>query len=424
MTAMQATFQKLLSLPGRWFAIQDTAPARRTDLDWLRILAFGLLIFYHIGMLYVANWGYHVKSSYSSEALQSLMLLVNPWRMPVLWLVSGIAIRFVMTKVSVWRYVGLRSVRLLLPLFFAILVIVPPQLYYEMTFNGDLSVSYLEFYRAFFDLNHPMFEGYQAGVWPHMDVNHLWYLRELWLFSMYLLLLMPLLNSDWMKSSMDWLSRQNGIFIVLLVLAPIWVLELAIEDNREQIGFAFLVFGYLLGWHEGLWRRLKLAWRPMLLFALASYVVLVFVYNQFYVHQPEPRETWLMVCAGLIYGCCRVVWLIAILGLSASFLNRPSKRLAYFNEAVYPYYILHQTIIIVAFSQLAKFELGPVLEPLMVIVLTIAGCALGFELVRRVNVLRPLFGLKAKSTTPHQLKRLGYALAMLVVTPFAMEVLI
>ena len=421
---MQATFQKILSLVDRWFTLQDTAPARRADLDWLRILAFGLLIFYHIGMLYVANWGYHVKSSYSSETLQSVMLLVNPWRMPVLWLVSGIAIRFVMTKVSVWRYVGLRSVRLLLPLFFAILVIVPPQLYYEMTFNGDLSVSYLEFYRAFFDLNHPMFEGYQAGVWPHMDVNHLWYLRELWLFSMYLLLLMPVLNSGRMKSSLDWLSRQNGIFIVLLVLTPIWVLELTVDDNREQIGFTFLIYGYLLGWHEGFWERLKQAWRPMLLLALASYVVLVFVYNQFYVHQPEPREDWLQISAGLIYGFCRVVWPIAILGLSASFLNRPSKRLAYFNEAVYPYYILHQTIIIVAFSQLSRFELGPVVEPLMVIALTITGCALGFELVRRVNVLRPLFGLKVKASTPYQLKRVGYALAVLVVVPFAVEVLV
>ena len=421
---MQATFQKLLSLPGQWFGVHDTAPARRADLDWLRILAFGLLIFYHIGMLYVADWGYHVKSSHSSEVLQNLMLLVNPWRMPVLWLVSGIAIRFVMTKVSMWRYIGLRSVRLLLPLFFAILVIVPPQLYYEMTFNGDLSVSYLEFYRAFFDINHPMFEGYQAGVWPHMDVNHLWYLRELWLFSMYLLLLMPLLNAGWMKRSVDWLSRQNGILVVLLVLAPVWVIELAIEDNREQIGFTFLVYGYLLGWHEGLWARLNLAWRPMLLLALVSYVVLVVFYNQVYMNQPEPRESWVMVGAGLVYGTCRVVWLIAILGLSANFLNRPSKRLTYFNEAVYPYYILHQTIIIVVYSQLARFELGPVVEPLTVIALTIAGCALGFELVRRVSVLRPLFGLKAKSSTPYHLKRVGYALGMVLVTPFALEVLI
>ena len=222
----------------------------------------------------------------------------------------------------------------------------------------------------------------------------------------------------------DWLSRQNGIFIVLLVLTPIWVLELTIQDNREQIGFTFLIYGYLLGWHESLWRRLKQAWRPMLLLSLASYVVLVFVYNQFYVHQPEPREDWLQISAGLIYGFCRVVWPIAILGISASFLNRSSKRLAYFNEAVYPYYILHQTIIIVAFSQLARFELGPVVEPLMVIVLTIAGCALGFELVRRVNVVRPLFGLKVKASTPYQLKRVGYALAVLVVVPFAVEVVV
>lgn len=421
---MQATFQKLTSFTNRWYGTSDIAPARRADLDWLRILAFGLLIFYHIGMLYVANWGFHVKSSHTSATLQSVMLLVNPWRMPLLWLVSGIAIKFVMTKVSVWRYVSLRSVRLLLPLFFAVLVIVPPQLYYEMTFNGDLSVGYLEFYRAFFDINHPMFEGYQPGIWPHIDVNHLWYLRELWLFSMYLLVLMPFFNTDRVKGSLDWLSRQHGILIISLVLAPVWALELAVDDNREPMGFLFLVYGYLLGWHEGFWARLRSAWRPMLLVALASYVVLVVVYNQFYVNSPEPRETWLMISAGLIYGFCRVVWLVAVIGLGASFLNRPSKWLAYFNEAVYPYYILHQTIIIVAFSQLSKFKLGPVVEPLLVIILTVGGCALGFELVRRVGVLRPLFGLKAKPTAPKQLKQLGFALGMVVVTPVALEILI
>ncbi|MGH8050651.1 MAG: acyltransferase family protein, partial [Arenimonas sp.] len=111
---------------------------RRYDLDWLRILAFGLLIFYHIGMLYVANWGFHYKSQYLSQPLEGLMLLVNPWRMSLLWIISGISIRFVLQKVSAYRFVTTRSLRLLLPLLFGILVVVPPQLFVEMTGKGDL----------------------------------------------------------------------------------------------------------------------------------------------------------------------------------------------------------------------------------------------------------------------------------------------
>ena len=63
-------------------------PQRRIDLDWVRIGAFGLLIFYHVGMLYV-SWEFHVKSTHRIAALEPLMLVLNPWRLALLFLVSG-----------------------------------------------------------------------------------------------------------------------------------------------------------------------------------------------------------------------------------------------------------------------------------------------------------------------------------------------
>lgn len=72
--------------------IQHWAHTRKHELDWLRVLAFGLLIIYHIGMAYVADWGWHVKSSHQSEFLQNLMLWSNQWRMPLLFIISGAAV--------------------------------------------------------------------------------------------------------------------------------------------------------------------------------------------------------------------------------------------------------------------------------------------------------------------------------------------
>ena len=64
---------------------------RRYDLDWLRITAFGLLIGYHVGMLYVP-WAFHVKSEYrGGPGLVALMLASNPWRLPLLFVISGAA---------------------------------------------------------------------------------------------------------------------------------------------------------------------------------------------------------------------------------------------------------------------------------------------------------------------------------------------
>src|SRR6202030_1275866 len=99
---------------------------RRVDLDWVRIGVFGLLIFYHVGMLYV-SWGFHIKSVHRITALEPLMLMLNPWRLALLFLVSGAATRFMLLKHTLRPLLRARSTRLLVPLIFGMLVIVPPQ---------------------------------------------------------------------------------------------------------------------------------------------------------------------------------------------------------------------------------------------------------------------------------------------------------
>ncbi|MCC5095126.1 acyltransferase family protein [Xanthomonas campestris pv. incanae] len=103
---------------------------RRHDLDWLRVIAFGLLVLYHVGMDYV-TWDWHVKSPTTHLMLEPLMLLSSPWRMSLLLLISGVATAFMLRS----RPEGLlyrRSRQLLLPLLFGMAVIVPPQSYYQV----------------------------------------------------------------------------------------------------------------------------------------------------------------------------------------------------------------------------------------------------------------------------------------------------
>ncbi|MEQ7420109.1 acyltransferase family protein [Xanthomonas campestris pv. campestris] len=100
---------------------------RRHDLNWLRVIAFGLLLLYHVGMYYV-TWDWHVKSRTTHLMLEPLMLLSSPWRMSLLLLISGVATAFMLRS----RPEGLlyrRSRQLLLPLLFGMAVIVPPQSY-------------------------------------------------------------------------------------------------------------------------------------------------------------------------------------------------------------------------------------------------------------------------------------------------------
>src|SRR2546423_12296975 len=104
------------------------AAERRIDLDWVRIGAFALLIFYHVGMLYV-SWGFHIKSAHRITALEPLMLVLNPWRLSLLFLGLGSSTRFMLRKYQIVPLLRSRPARLLIPLPFGMLGIVPPHAY-------------------------------------------------------------------------------------------------------------------------------------------------------------------------------------------------------------------------------------------------------------------------------------------------------
>lgn len=417
--------------------LENIAVERRYDLDWLRVAAFGLLILYHIGMLYVERWGYHYKSAYLSSQLESLMLLVNPWRMALLWMVSGVATAYLLRKLKWHQFAVSRTVRLLLPLAFGLWVIVPPQLFVEMTANGDYSGSYLAFYRAFLDLNSPLFKDYTAGIWPHVDVNHLWYLRELWRFTLLLLVLYPLLA---------WLQRSAIVAKVLVPLrdvAIVLVLPLLMvtaevlgalpslgsdgDDRRIALGLVFFLLGYLITFQPVIWQAFKSVRRLSLCMAVGTYVLYVVGYHQVWLIG-APISTSMGLALTVLDHANRWFWLCALFGFSYQYLNRPHPWLDYLSPGVYTFYLVHQTIILLTAFCLAQFSLGPLIEPLSVITITYAACLAIYELVRRIQVLRPLFGLKwqtrrSQSSDRRWPKVVRAIVAALIVVPLGLEIL-
>ena len=119
-------------------------PERRIDLDWIRIIAFGLLILYHVGMLFVP-WDFHVKSVHILPGLEPLMLALNPWRLSLLFLVSGAATRFMSMRLEPGALFAARAAHLLPPIVFGMLVIVPPQSYFQVV-DWGYSGGFVEFY--------------------------------------------------------------------------------------------------------------------------------------------------------------------------------------------------------------------------------------------------------------------------------------
>jgi Acyltransferase family len=163
---------------------EPTDAARRIDLDWVRIAAFGLLILYHVGMLYVSR-GFHIKSDYRIPALEPLTLVLNPWRLALLFLVSGAATRFMLRKLPPRHLLRSRKVRLLPPLVFGMLIVVPPQAYVQVVealgYDGGVINFYLEHYFAFGKkFCHPG----PCLILPTW--NHLWFVAYLWVYTVVL----------------------------------------------------------------------------------------------------------------------------------------------------------------------------------------------------------------------------------------------
>ncbi|NMP30390.1 acyltransferase family protein [Thalassotalea sp. M1531] len=403
------------------------ATTRRVDLDWLRIGLFALLIIHHIGMFYVSNWGWHAKSQYQFEWLESVLLIVEPWRMPAIWLISGIAIRFILAKVSVYRLIALRSLRLLLPLLFGVLIVIPPQLYVEMSAKGEITMSYWTFMQAFYSNNSGIFENYQYGIWPHIDVNHLWYLRSLWFYSLALVALLPLLNSQWLNRVIDWVVAQHGIVLISLVVFIVLSIQLSwpTDQTRYPLGFAFLVLGYLLGWRQDVWQKLSTHLPMLSIYFVIGTCTFIAFYNVVWldVIKGYKVDERLQLIGMVVYSTMRVIGVAFVLAIAGRFFNKPSKHLAYFSDAVYPFYILHQTLILVFGFYLTQFKLPALIEAAGVSLLTILGCFALFEVIKRVELLRPCFGLKLQKKYSPMTNKFGYAVGLLMISPLAWQLL-
>jgi hypothetical protein len=357
------------------------------------------------------------------------MLIIEPWRMPVLWLISGIAIRFIMAKVSVWRFISMRSLRLLLPLLFGVLIVVPPQLYVEMSYNGDLNMNYWQFLSEFFSSNTDIFDKYTAGIWPHIDVNHLWFIRSLWQYSLVLLCLIPLLNTQRVNRSMKWLFNQHGVIAILFSVLPLFIIQISwdIETVRYPLGFTLMVYGYLIGWNTRFWQRVSQNIKTLVIAFLICYCSFIVFYNLVWldlIHGIEPENSAVLIIGMLNYSLMRVLGVLTVFAIAHQFLNVKSTKLSYFNDAVYPFYILHQTFILVIGYNLSKLNLGPVVEPILLIIFTILSCFIGYEMIRRTDVLRPFFGLKLNGNYGKTLQRIGYAAAIVLILPIGLEIIV
>jgi len=371
--------------------------ARRYDLDWLRIIAFGLLIFYHVGMFYV-TWGWHVKSNYASPSVEPLMRLVSPWRLALLFFISGVAIRFATDKTeSLGRFASSRLARLGLPLLFGIYVWVMPQAYFQVSQSGEFAGSIISFYPDYVALGQKF-----STITPTW--NHLWYLAYVLVYILLTLALLPWLRR--IPESRVWqaVSARPLVIVFLLILpfvgtetwlSPVFPTTHDLINDWANHAHRFMIFliGFVAAKDARFWDSVARVWKFASILAIVTWLVLqngqdVSDWSGQFLSGTSQRFLFSYIAILYAWSC-----ILVLLGFSQRFLNRESPLLRYLTGAIFCYYVLHQTIIVVAGYYLTEYRLGVAVESALVLAITVAGCVLGYELIRRIPKVGILFGV-------------------------------
>ena len=401
----QATLAGRTALTG-----EGTLAGRRYDLDWVRICAFGLLIFYHVGMYYV-TWGWHVKSPYASHTIEPLMLLTNPWRLSLLFLISGVATAHLLERRRGTNrsdngdrkgFLAQRSTRLAVPLLFGMAVIVPPQSYLEVVEKLSYAGSYFDFLKLYFTAYHG-FCRENCLILP--TYNHLWFVAYLWIYTVVLYLAIRALPkaTQWLRMTIEKAFSGAGVLIwpilflaiARLTLVSVFPANNAIVGdwyNHATYGMTFLLGFVLAGTHQPWVAMERLRWTSFVL-AILGWALLA-AYMSIYGADGSPTPPFLlMLSRRVVFGAEQWLAIAAILGFARRHLNHDNAARRYLTTAIFPVYILHQTIIVVMAHALQPVNLTPAIEGPLLILVTATACLAGYEVIRRVAVLRPLFGL-------------------------------
>ena len=373
----------------------DFPNQRRNDLDWVRILAFALLVPYHVGMYYV-TWDWHVKSPMAGSMLEPFMILTAPWRMLLLFFISGVATAYLKAKSSN-GFLAKRSKKLLIPLIFGMLVIVPPQTYFELVEKvpGGYHAGYFGFMADYLK-GADLYCMAPGNCVDGPNWNHLWFVAYLLIYTLFL----ALVRWPPMRLKAVQFAGIGVLFwpVIYLVTARLLFLE-RFESTHDLVDdwynhaqyLAFFLFGYVVAAQRPFWEALlKYRWLSAGIAGLSA--VFLFVYFSTY-SDMHPAPDALSLFQRCVWAMQQWMVPAAIMGFAYKHWRAESPLLRKLTPAIFPLYILHQTVIVVLAHNLKALAIPPVFEGLLLIILTFALCWIGYLLVRRVRWIGQLFGV-------------------------------
>ncbi|MCU4165377.1 acyltransferase family protein [Carboxylicivirga caseinilyticus] len=341
---------------------------RRYDIDWLRVIAIALLLIYHSAIVF-QPWGALIGFMQSNESLEWIwipMSFLNVWRIPLLFFVSGMGVCFAMRKRS-WKELLIeRSKRILVPLVFGMLAIVPVHvLIWQSYYSQPLS--------------------YEWGR------GHLWFLANIFIYVLVLLPVFYYLKKSTHKLQ-DTISKFLSHPLSAILVTVLFVLEVilvkpdsfelyALTTHGFVIGFISFLMGYLFIYSgDRFWDEIKSKRWIYFIIAITLYLIRVFIFD--------------LASPKFIIAVESVSWIYTIFSFGFKYLNRSGKSLSYLSKAAYPVYVLHMIFLYLGATLILPFNINTEMKFAGVTAISLFGSLIVYELlIRRIKWISVLFGV-------------------------------
>ena len=383
--------------------MENKAISRKYYLDWLRvIMILSVFIFHSLRFFNLDGW--HIKNLSTYWSAEVLIQSLAIWLMPLGFVISGAAVYYALGKGAAGlsgagKYVKDKVLRLLVPLVVGIFTHSAFQVYLERRTHGQFSGSFWEFYPHYFEGMY----GFDGGNFGWMGI-HLWYLEMLFVFCLVFLPLLLWIRRGWGQKLLARLGNLLAVPGAAILLAVPVILVLNLVDENSPWGMdafggwsilshaCFFLSGFVIGSNERLLhsiQRLRWVWLAgaagMIAWQITSWVIRSNALAGFPTYEFDLELTDLMAYSSIF----------AFLGFGMQRLNANATSLPRLNEAVLPFYILHQPVLLSVGYFVLQWPIPDLFKWLVIAIVSFAVIVGMYELVvRRINPLRFLFGMK------------------------------
>jgi glucan biosynthesis protein C len=377
--------------------METKAITRRYDLDWLRVMGILTVFIYHSARFFNSET-WHVKNATTYFGVDVWETILANWMMPLIFAISGASLFYALGKGRPGQFIKDKVLRLLVPLVVGMFTLDTLQIYLERLSHGQFSGSFVEFLPHYFN----GLDGF-GGNFPWTGV-HLWYLEMLFIFSLVFLPLFLWLKRGSGQRVLAWLgdllARPGAAYLLAL---PV-ILVLGLMNRNTFLGslgwgggsifshLCFFLSGFVIVSHAGLQNSIqRLRWLSLALVA----ILMVTIFSLYMLFGEPAYGTAQYTLFFSLYGLWAWCWVLAILGFGMKHLNFSTPVLGHANEAVLPFYILHQPVLLCVGYFAVQWAIPDLLKWVIIFPTSFVVIVALYELlVRRFNVMRVLFGMK------------------------------